>query len=391
MRTRTQRARSSEREEDDDDEEERAHGEKARRALRCSINTAPGAHHPKTSQPATPRAALSQSSDACSASAAATQAAAMLMDNARLVCLAKWPGSGHSKTRLSSQLVASAAAAAAAAGLEPPTATLHAAARRAATDFVAASLSDLLVRFAPAAADSVNVVNVLVYSPPTEAARAWFEALARSLGVADAWRLLPVLEASDPSAADLGAVLGDATRRGRLEGPHDVAATVLLFGADSPELPLRALAAAAAAASAPAPPPAASTASAPASSAAATSSSASAAAAGRHRAVASICPAADGGYALLALPPAAEPSAVFSSVRWSARDTCLSQLAALSAAGIVCHVGETFADVDELSDLLALIGRLDDPRAAEACPHTRRMLDELRAADAFRAVLPPPN
>ena len=83
------------------------------------------------------------------------------------------------------------------------------------------------------------------------------------------------------------------------------------------------------------------------------------------RGVCSICPASDGGYTLLALPDGADEVACFDGVKWSSDDTCLSQLAALSRAGLLCTIGRTHADVDEFDDLSqshkALAERLTQP------------------------------
>ena len=91
------------------------------------------------------------------------------------------------------------------------------------------------------------------------------------------------------------------------------------LGVDCPDLPLEALLAAASATSAPG--------------------------------VAAVCPASDGGYTLLALPEGADERLCFSDVR-----CCLSQLQALTRAGLTSAVLETHSDVDELPDLRALMG-----------------------------------
>lgn len=71
-----------------------------------------------------------------------------------------------------------------------------------------------------------------------------------------------------------------------------------------------------------------------------------------------VYPASDGGYTAIVLPRAARPADCFADVKWSAADTCLSQLAALSRAGLRCVVGQTYDDVDELADLVALEKRM---------------------------------
>lgn len=108
------------------------------------------------------------------------------------------------------------------------------------------------------------------------------------------------------------------------------------------------------------------------------------------RGVCSICPASDGGYTLLALPDGADEAACFDGVKWSSDDTCLSQLAALSRAGLLCTIGRTHADVDELDDLKALAQRLlarpeaaaggkesRDGECGAGCPRTAKLLGEV--------------
>ena len=146
--------------------------------------------------------------------------------------------------------------------------------------------------------------------------------------------------ASTPGAsADLGALLADAAATCRAD--HGVG-TLAVIGMDCPELPPTALETALADSAEPS--------------------------------VAHVCPAADGGYTLLALPADAPPAAAFDGVRWSASDTCLSQLAALSRAGLRCVVGPTYADVDDAADLRALRQRLGDT--------PRRRVDRRRARRA---------
>ena len=180
----------------------------------------------------------------------------LFLEPCALVMLAKWPGSGSAKTRLARQL----------AGASSSTSAKEAA-RRWAAGFMRASVSDLLARIGAAAPGRVWRC-VLLYAPPVDEARDYFSALLDEAGVANAWQLLPVLATSDAKSADLGDILADATRRARVAcGTRRVA----LFGADCPELPLASIDAASVAAA-------------------------------RDARVASICPASDGGYTLLALP-----------------------------------------------------------------------------------------
>mmetsp|Transcript_10623 Transcript_10623/g.21923 ORF Transcript_10623/g.21923 Transcript_10623/m.21923 type:complete len:449 (-) Transcript_10623:132-1478(-) len=77
-----------------------------------------------------------------------------------------------------------------------------------------------------------------------------------------------------------------------------------------------------------------------------------------HTGKAHLCPANDGGYALLSLPPSAPPSRIFSNVRWSHPLTAVSQLKALTDAGVDVSIGRLMHDVDEAEDVRDLAGRL---------------------------------
>ena len=247
---------------------------------------------------------------------------------AALLLIAKWPAPGRSKTRLAASLARG--------GMD------DAVAAEAAAAFARASLSDLLVSFGHSMA-----TKVLVYAPPDAPTRANFAALLGELGVAGSWALQPALASTPGASADLGALLADAAATCREQ--HGVG-RLAFIGMDCPELPRAALETALGDSAEPS--------------------------------VAHVCPAADGGYTLLALPADAPPAAAFDGVRWSASDTCLSQLAALSRAGLRCVVGPTYADVDDAADLRALRQRLGDT-PADACRRTAAVLDELAAAGAL--------
>ena len=263
-----------------------------------------------------------------------------------LVMVAKWPGSGKSKTRLSSQLAAAAANSEATVTIEH-----EREAKQFAERFVHCATSDLAARFGSACSEGrLDCKCVLLYAPPVDEARAYFSALLELAGVDDMWKLLPVLASSSTGGSDLGAVLADAMRRVRAAcGVRRVA----FIGSDCPTLPL------------------------------ADVQNALARAADPCSNVAAICPATDGGYTLLALPESADEVSCFADVRWSSHDTCLSQLAALTRANLVCTVGETHADVDELSDLEALAEKLCVPAstpmvnaANTSCPRTAQLLSD---------------
>lgn len=73
-----------------------------------------------------------------------------------------------------------------------------------------------------------------------------------------------------------------------------------------------------------------------------------------------LCPAEDGGYGMLSVPPNVDALRVFPGVRWSQSLTALSQLKALSDAGIWTRMGRLMYDIDEPADVQALVKRLEE-------------------------------
>jgi len=130
--------------------------------------------------------------------------------------------------------------------------------------------------------------------------------------------------------------LGDALTHALVETRHQQQPqTVVFLGMDSPELPLAEIVYALR-----------------------TPSTSSAAAA--TPTVSHLCPAADGGYGMLAVSGSVPAEAVFAGVRWSDPLTALSQIKALTdanGAGAVT-IGRLMHDVDEPDDVYALCQRL---------------------------------
>lgn len=271
-------------------------------------------------------------------------------EDVALVMVAKHSGSGASKTRLTRQLAAAAATSG-----SPPTDEQLSVAQAQSSAFTRAAIKDLVQRFSDR---NLHCKRVLLYAPPHDDARAYFHDLlsemravpAAGAAAPSAWTLMPVMAKADPRASDLGSLLADATDRVRTATQ---CTRVAFMGSDCPELSLEAVQ--------------------------------RAIAISRETGVASLCPASDGGYTFLALPAEAEATRAFAAVHWSASDTALSQLAALSRAGLRCDVGQTFMDVDELEDLHALAARLQaSRRTAEDCPFTSALCAELRQAGHIR-------
>lgn len=70
-----------------------------------------------------------------------------------------------------------------------------------------------------------------------------------------------------------------------------------------------------------------------------------------------LCPANDGGYGLLSVPIHA-PCSIFSGVRWSNHLTAVSQVKAMTDAGVDVSLGKLMFDVDEPEDVHLLAERL---------------------------------
>ena len=132
------------------------------------------------------------------------------------------------------------------------------------------------------------VRKVLVFAPSS--ARAEAERLVAEAGATGRWEFLPASLPDDGlTSMDLTRVLKAAYTEAR----RVTTGSVVLIGMDTPEL--------------------------------CPSSVVHATAATAHHQHAYICPADDGGYVLLGLPPAA-PEQVFEGVTWSCNTTCINQM-----------------------------------------------------------------
>jgi glycosyltransferase A (GT-A) superfamily protein (DUF2064 family) len=197
------------------------------------------------------------------------------------------------------------------------------------------------------------------------------EIVLATLGLSGDWVLMPMLQ-GDLQSSDLGRKLTDALVRAREEQPTGAAGRpagpVVFVGMDSPETPLDEIA--------------------------------SVFTHERYQQTALLCPAQDGGYGMLAVPPSAAAEAIFGGIRWSQSLTAVSQLKALTDAGVPVRIGRLMHDVDEPEDVQALVQRLNErpsrgsPTNAPAdvlvcsshapgqertsdCPRTRQVLSDL--------------
>jgi glycosyltransferase A (GT-A) superfamily protein (DUF2064 family) len=211
-----------------------------------------------------------------------------------------------------------------------------------------------------------QIALILLYAPFD--GRSLMESLLAALGLSDDWTLMPMLQQGDLQSSDLGGKLTDALVRAREEQQSQsrAAGPVVFVGMDSPETPLDEIA--------------------------------SVFTQERYRQSALLCPAQDGGYGMLAVPPSATAAATFTGIRWSHSLTAVSQLKALTDDNVPVRIGRLMHDVDEPEDVLSLMQRLkatpsrDEPtndaptdvllRSSHAsglertseCPHTRQVL-----------------
>lgn len=73
-----------------------------------------------------------------------------------------------------------------------------------------------------------------------------------------------------------------------------------------------------------------------------------------------LCPCPDGGYGMLSVPANAPADKIFDGVQWSHPLTALSQLKALSDAGVAIRMGRLMYDMDEPDDVHDLCRRLQE-------------------------------
>ena len=245
-----------------------------------------------------------------------------------IVVVAKCPTAGKSKTRLQPLLGSDGAAKLAEAML---------------LDVVEAISGE--ARLKP-------VCKILLYAPATAESEGAMRSILEKSDLFDDgcgdWTFLPMnsaidAQSSNPSksltSSHLGEQLTDALVRARevirrwnlatSEGGGGVDRSPVVFmGMDSPEVPLDELVAAL---SQPMP--------------------------------ALLCPAADGGYGLLSVPAHAPANQVFRGVRWSHSLTAVSQIKALTDAGITVIIGRLMHDIDEPDDVRDLCNRLSKQKA----------------------------
>ena len=209
--------------------------------------------------------------------------------------------------------------------------------------------------------DLEGVRKILLYAPGTPEGRKTMTTVLDELEIKfttetnndnrelATWHLLPMLVSSsqttkDLRSHDLGAKLEDALKRARgfeTEPRHGV----VFLGMDAPILPLNdivsGLRASSVATSGPLPPSA------------------------------TLCPAHDGGYAMLCVPPTANASQTFRNLYWSHPWTGMSQTKALTDQGIPVRIGTIVRDIDEACDVSELCHHLGISSPSGTTDHDR--------------------
>jgi len=218
-----------------------------------------------------------------------------------IVVVAKCPLPGISKTRLA-PLLGNAGAAA----------------------LAKAMLSDVLVSLS-----QLKVPKILLYAPGTVEGCAHMTAILQELRLFKGWKLIPMEDGDATTgtltSSDLGSKLAHALLEARA---FSGTGGVVFLGMDSPQVPLDEIEHALYQAA--------------------------------HHNAALLCPAHDGGYGMLCVPRCASPN-VFQGVKWSHPLTAVSQLKALTDAGVRVVLGRLMYDVDEASDVFLLANRLVHP------------------------------
>lgn len=218
------------------------------------------------------------------------------------------------------------------------------------------------ISLANAAKSPATVQLILLYAPAE--GRPVVEALLDELNISSSdWHLMPMLSSSsnsDLQSSNLGIKLTDALIRARQlqveqqqlspqQQEHQNAGPVVFLGMDSPETPFDEIAAVFA----------------PNASNDDDEESSSASVSSLLTAV--LCPAEDGGYGMLSVPPHLPANQVFANVRWSQSLTAISQLKALTDIianddhgniKTVVRIGRLMHDIDEPADVHALVQRL---------------------------------
>jgi glycosyltransferase A (GT-A) superfamily protein (DUF2064 family) len=148
--------------------------------------------------------------------------------------------------------------------------------------------------------------------------------ILQSLKIEECWTLMRVMSSSDLLSSNVGTVLADALERTRalLLNHQEGKSVVVFLGMDAPEVPVEEII--------------------------------TALSTPTH---AVLCPAEDGGYGMLSVPPHAPCREIFQNIPWSQSLTALSQLKALTDANVEVRLGRLMHDVDDSEDVKKLAQR----------------------------------
>lgn len=223
-------------------------------------------------------------------------------------------------------------------------------------DLARGMLSDVLLTLEHCEALS-QIHKILLYAPGNDVGLDIMRGILKELNLSESmpsnerltnkcgWKLMPMQE-GDLSATDLGGKLEDALLRGRQYAAGN--GGVVFLGMDAPVLSLDDIVTGLCNAS---------------TSTEDKSRDQESSCSSPHifKAVAAsamLCPADDGGYGMLCVPPDADPSRTFRDLYWSHPLTAISQVKALTDQNIKVNIGKVMNDIDEPSDVKALCKRL---------------------------------
>jgi len=196
--------------------------------------------------------------------------------------------------------------------------------------FARALLSDVLTSLEKCSALN-HISKILLYAPSDDEGLNIMKSVLAELGLHQ-WKLRPMIS-TDLRSSDLGSILETALDKAREECAN-CTPQVMFLGMDAPALPLEDIALAFSP---------------------------------QYQDKAVICPADDGGWGMLCVPPKAVSRATFSKMYWSHHLTGVSQIKALTDQGILVQVGKMMHDMDEPEDVQRLVERICPPENGENC------------------------
>ena len=106
---------------------------------------------------------------------------------------------------------------------------------------------------------------------------------------------------------------------------------------------------------------------------------------------ATLCPAMDGGYAMLCVPDIAVPSRTFRNMYWSHPWTGMSQAKAITDQGIKLSIGTVVRDIDEACDVEELCSHLGIQMPSSQTTTTTCTADEGSSVKRRKKNLEPPS